>query len=63
MRDLGFMVPDVLHIVFPWFELREVARLRGGLVPRPSHLIKTADAVAASSSVFALWILCMLIKQ
>jgi hypothetical protein len=37
MRDLGFMLPDILHLVIPWYELKEMAVRRG--VP-PSHLIK-----------------------
>ena len=64
MRDLGFMLPDLIHIWLPWLELREVARLRGGIVPRPSHLIATKDVAVAVSSVFALWLLCaVIIKQ
>ncbi len=59
MRDLGFMVPDLLHLVIPWFELKEMATRRG--VP-PSHLIKDRDFALATAAVFALWLVCALIK-
>lgn len=58
LRDLGFMVPDVLHILLPWAELRELAAKRR--VP-PSHLIADRDFAAAAVSVALLWILCALI--
>ena len=60
MRDLGFMVPDVLHLLIPWFELKDMARRRG--VP-PSHLITNREFIIAVSSVFALWIVCVFIKS
>ena len=56
MRDLGFMLPDLMNVWFSWLELREVARMRGGIVPRPSHLVATRDVIIAVFSVFALWI-------
>jgi len=60
MRDLGFMLPDVLHLLIPWFELKEMSRRRG--VP-PSHLIANREFVAAVGSVFTLWVVCVLIKS
>ena len=61
---MGFMIPDLMHLWFPWLELREVARMRGGIVPRPSHLIATRDVIVAVSSVFGLWLFCaLMIKQ
>ena len=57
---MGFMVPDVLHLLIPWFEPKDMARRRG--VP-PSHLITNREFIAAVSSVFVLWIVCVLIKS
>jgi hypothetical protein len=64
MRDLGFMIPDLFNLWLPWLELKEVARLRGGIVPRPSHLIASRDVGVAVASVFSLWLVCaFMIKQ
>lgn len=60
MRDLGFMLPDILHLLIPWFELKDMAKRRG--VP-PSHLISNREFIVAVGSVFALWIVCVLIKS
>lgn len=59
LRDLGFMIPDLLHMWIPWLELRDMARRRR--VP-PSHLIKTEDFICASAFVALAWIICLLIK-
>ena len=32
MRDMGFMVPDILHLLIPWFELKDMGRRRGVLM-------------------------------
>lgn len=63
MRDLGFMIPDILHLYFPWQELKDLAKKRGGSVPRPSHLIATRDVAVAVSSVFTLWLFCALVVK
>lgn len=53
LRDLGFMLPDILHIVIPVMELKAFARRRG----RPaSHLITNKQAGAALVSVVTLWL-------
>ncbi len=59
LRDLGFMIPDVLHVVLSWHELKDLAARRR--LP-PSHLIRTEDFVTASISVGFMWLVCVLIK-
>ena len=58
MRDMGFMIPDVLHLILPWQELQIVGRRRG--VP-PSHLISSQDFALCSGTVLILWLLCALL--
>lgn len=58
LRDLGFMLPDLLHVWLSWKELEDVGKRRG--VP-PSHLFKNQDVVLATASVSILWLLCVLI--
>ena len=60
LRDLGFMLPDLLHVWLPWLELKEVARRRR--VP-PSHLVKNVDFVVGAVSVLVLWVVCIFIKS
>lgn len=60
MRDLGFMVPDLVHLVLPWYDLKELARRRN--LP-PSHLIKTNDFIVAVATVFTLWLVSALIPS
>ena len=62
MRDVGFMLPDILHIILPWFELKQMAKERRGIKFPPSHLIATNDFIIATASVLSLWITCALIK-
>ena len=57
LRDLGFMVPDILHLLLPWQELKIIGRRRGG-VP-PSHLISSKDFTTCAISVAVLWIICL----
>ncbi|TRY68245.1 hypothetical protein TCAL_05104 [Tigriopus californicus] len=59
LRDLGFMIPDLLHMWIPWLELRDMAQRRR--VP-PSHLIKTEDFIGATVFVALAWMICLLIK-
>ena len=63
MRDLGFMIPDILHIILPWFELKQMAKERRGIKFPPSHLIATKDFVVATVTVLSLWLTCALIKS
>ena len=56
LRDLGFMLPDVLHLLLPWQELQIVGRRRG--VP-PSHLIPSYDFTLCAVAVFTLWLFCL----
>lgn len=63
MRDVGFMLPDILHIILPWFELKKMAKERRGAKFPPSHLIATNDFMFATISVLSLWIICALIKS
>ena len=63
MRDIGFMLPDILHIILPWLELKQMARERRGAKFPPSHLIANRDFIFASGTVLCLWIMCALIKS
>ena len=63
MRDIGFMLPDILHIILPWGELKQMAKERRGIRFPPSHLIATKDFIIATAIVFSLWIVCALIKS
>ena len=59
LRDLGFMLPDLLHIYLAWAELKDLAALRR--LP-PSHLIKTEDFATAAAFVGIMWLVCVFIK-
>ena len=63
MRDVGFMIPDILHIILPWFELKQMAKERRGVKSPPSHLIATKDFVVATLAVLILWLICAFIKS
>ena len=63
MRDIGFMVPDVMHILLPWSELKQMAKERRGIKFPPSHLIATKDFIIATGAVLSLWVVCALIKS
>ena len=58
MRDIGFMAPDILHLLLPWQELKIIGRRRR--VP-PCHLISSQDFAICALLVVALWIFCSLI--
>ena len=53
LRDLGFMVPDLLHIWLSWLEMKEAGKKRG--CP-PSHLLKKNEVIVAFTSVMFLWL-------
>lgn len=54
MRDLGLMLPDILHLILPWYELKQLAEeIRGNKFP-PSHLITTKDLSVATAAVLFL---------
>ena len=63
MRDICFMIPDLMHFCFPFLQLRKVARMRGGIIPRPTPLIATCDLIVAGCSVFGLWLFCALVVK
>ena len=63
MRDIGFMVPDILHIILPWIELKQMAKERRGIKFPPSHLIATKDFIISTGIVLTLWLVCALIKS
>ena len=63
MRDIGFMLPDILHIYLPWLELKQMAKERRGIKFPPSHLIATSDFTVATISVSCLWLICAFIKS
>ena len=63
MRDIGFMFPDILHILLPWFELKQMAKERRGIKFPPSHLISTNDFIIATVSVLSLWLICAFIRS
>ena len=58
LRDLGFMVPDILHIWLSWLEMKEVGKKRG--CP-PSHLLKNNEVIVAFTSVMFLWLVVALV--
>ena len=62
MRDLGFMLPDILHVILPWNELKQMAKERRGHKFPPSHLIATKDFSIATGAVLFLWLVCAFIK-
>ena len=58
LRDLGFMIPDILHIFLSWMELKDLAKRRG--CP-PSHLWRDKEVIAAASMVGILWLIAIII--
>ncbi|XP_071747146.1 uncharacterized protein [Lepeophtheirus salmonis] len=60
LRDIGFMIPDLLHVYLPWTELKKFARIHRK-VP-PSHLITNTDATFSLCGIAALWLLSLIIK-
>ena len=57
LRDIGLMVPDILHLLLPWQELKIIGQRRGG-VPL-SHLISSKDFTMCAITVAVLWIFCL----
>lgn len=53
LRDLGFMVPDILHIWLSWMELKDMAKKWG--CP-PSHLLRDKEVTTAFAGVACLWL-------
>jgi len=58
LRDIGFMVPDVLHIVLPIQELRRVGREKR---VNPAYLIPNGIMVASLIYILAFWTLLILV--
>jgi len=55
---LGFLAGDLAHLLLPWLELKEMAKMRG--IP-PSHTIKDKNAAIAAIGVLFLWMLSIVI--
>jgi len=58
LRDIGFMLPDILHIVVPVMELKAFAKRRGRAA---AHLVTNKQAGAALVSVLTLWLFNLVI--
>lgn len=58
LRDIFFMIPDILHITLPLLELRRVAKARGLPI---THIISTPEFFASVSFVLSMWFLCMML--
>ncbi|XP_013791004.1 uncharacterized protein LOC106474854 [Limulus polyphemus] len=56
LRDLGLMLPDVLHVVLPLGELVRYARRLG--IP-PLHSVTTPDFIGSVLFVLFMWMLCL----
>ena len=58
LRDLGFMIPDILHIYLCWMELKDLAKRRG--CP-PSHLLRDKQVSTAIIMVGVLWFIAVML--
>ena len=56
LRDFGLMLPDLLHLCLPWYELRKWSRQKG--IPI-QHLFSKQDAAASVGAVIILWMVCL----
>jgi len=57
MRDIGFMLPDIIHIVLPVQELIAIARKRG--INNPAYLITNRMAISVPIYIAVFW--CVLL--
>jgi len=57
MRDVGFMLPDIIHIVLPVQEMVTIARKRG--INNPAYLITNKMAISVPLYIAAFW--CILL--
>lgn len=58
LRDLGFMLPDLLHIILPIKELQEVGRMKH---IHPAYLIPNSVVIYALAYIFGFWLLSLVI--
>jgi len=56
LRDLGFMLPDILHIVIPLQELASVAAARH---TRAAYLVPNSLAATTAATALAIWLLSL----
>lgn len=56
LRDLGFMLPDILHILIPIQELSSVAAARH---TRAAYLVPNSLAAATAATALAIWLLSL----
>ena len=57
LRDVFFMIPDILHIILPLIELSRLAKLKR---TPATHLISNEQFFGSLFFVSALWIVCLL---
>ena len=57
LRDLGLMIPDLLHLVLPWYELRRLARSKG--ISARDAFTKQ-ELTAAFTGTLVLWLVITL---
>jgi len=56
LRDIGFMVPDILHIILPIMELRQFAKER---ILKPGNLVSVRMALSTATIALAIWIISL----
>lgn len=56
LRDIGFMIPDLLHVFLPLAELIKYAKSIG--IPS-THLISNTDFVGSIIFIFSFWLICI----
>ncbi|XP_050718284.1 uncharacterized protein LOC126999566 isoform X2 [Eriocheir sinensis] len=58
LRDIFFMVPDLLHLTLPFLELRKVARSRN--LPT-AHMISNKEFFSSVAFVLSGWFVCLIL--
>ena len=58
LRDLLFMIPDILHIVIAIFQLFQLAKIKKR---PPTHLISNEQFFGSVLLVSGLWIVCLVL--
>ncbi|XP_023220190.1 uncharacterized protein LOC111622105 [Centruroides sculpturatus] len=56
LRDVGFMIPDLLHVALPLAELIKYAKNIG---MHPAHLISNTDFIGSLLFIFSFWLICV----